>query len=251
MARKPRFIAAEQAHLVSQSALDQVPLLRDEDDFINFLALLKDSAKVNEVSIHGYALLPTEVFLLATPREADGLSRFMQWVGRRYVPIYNQKYKREGSLWRARFRAAAVDGRSELIGVSQYVDESPLRAGLCLEACDYSWSSCGAHIGAQRDPLLTDHPSYWALGNTPFDREVAYKQRLEQALTAAETARIESSLRAGWAIGPASFASALELTSGRRLQPGRRGRPPRQSMSDAPMADDVSPINSANKLTGN
>lgn len=249
MARKPRFIAAQQAHLVSQSALDQVPLFRDPDDFINFLALLKNSAKVNEVSIHAYALLPTEVFLLATPGEAEGLSRFMQWVGRRYVPIYNQKYKREGSLWRSRFRAAAVEGKSELIGVSQYVDESPLRAGLCSQACDYPWSSCAAHIGAQRDPLLTDHPSYWALGNTPFDREVAYRQRLEQALTAAESGRIESSLRAGWAIGPASFASALELASGRRLQPGRRGRPPRRGTADAPAQGGVSPINMDGKLS--
>lgn len=172
----------------------------------------------------------------------------MQWLGRRYVPIYNQKYARGGPLWRARFRAAIVDGQSELIGACQFVEEAPLRAGLCAQASDYPWSSCQAHSGARRDALLTDHPGYWALGNTPFDREMAYQRHLEQALTVAQVSHFEAALRSGWVIGPPGFAQALEQEAGRRLTPGRRGRPPGKGARAAPKEGDMSPINEDEKL---
>lgn len=242
MARKPRFVARRQAHLLRQTGLDEVPLFREDKDFSGFLELLKNSAKVNDVAVHAYALLPTEVLLLVTPGEAESLSRFMQWIGRRYVPIYNAKYGRAGSLWRARFRAAIVDGKNELIPTSQFVEESPMRAGLCVQAADYPWSSCQAHTGAKRDAVLTDHPGYWALGNTPFDREMAYQRQLEQALTAAQVARFEGCLQSGWAIGSPEFASGLEAEAGRRLSPARRGRPPGKGAADSPKEGDMSPI---------
>jgi putative transposase len=36
--------------------------------------------------------------LLVTPQDKEGLSRLMQYVGRRYVPYVNQEYGRTGTL---------------------------------------------------------------------------------------------------------------------------------------------------------
>ena len=48
-------------------------------------------------------------------------------------------------------------------------------------------------IPSSRDPLelyaaLTDHVLYWALGNTPFQREALYRQLTERSLTASQLA---------------------------------------------------------------
>ncbi len=86
MARLARFVAEMQPHLISQAALSGIGFFREKVDFVNFLELLKNSAKVNTVAIHGYALLPENVMLVATPASAGSLSKLMQWVGRRYVP---------------------------------------------------------------------------------------------------------------------------------------------------------------------
>lgn len=234
MARPPRFVAIQQPHLLAQSALDGMFLCQENDDFVNFLALLKNSAKISKVAIHGYALLPRSVMIIATPYAADSLSGLMQWIGRRYVPYFNRKYGRAGALWGARFRAAVVEAPDHFLPACQYVEESPVREGLASNAGEYPWSSFRAHAGREHNGLLTDHQAYWALGNTPFDREAAYQRRLEQALPASERQLIESALRGGWVIGSAAFAESLQKDAGRRLLPGKRGRPPSQGASNAP-----------------
>lgn len=225
MARSSRFVAAKQPHLISQSALEGIGFFREKADFVNFLELLKVSAKVNAVAIHAYVLLPQSIMLIATPSSSESLSKLMQWVGRRYVPYFNKKYQRAGPLWQARFRAAVVDATHHLLAVSQYVDETPRREGLVSAPGDYPWSSFHAHAGLAQDALVSDHLSYWSLGNTPFARESAYRSLMEQALPAQTVTLIESGLRSGWAIGPAAFAASLQKAAGRRLTPGIRGRP--------------------------
>ncbi|MDB5798467.1 MAG: transposase [Paucimonas sp.] len=216
-------------------------MFREQDDFVNFLSLLKDSAKVNEVAIHAYALLTNQILLLGSPGREESLSKMMQWAGRRYVPYFNRKYGRSGPLWGGRFRAAVVDGTSFFLAACQYVEESPVRAGVAGRAEDYAWSSCRIHMGSETSSLLIDHPSYWALGNTPFDREAAYRRALDQPLPASQLNLIEAGLRGGWVIGSQAFAENLQKHANRRITPGRRGRPPSAGAKKAPNRDDYVP----------
>jgi putative transposase len=70
-----------------------------------------------------------------------------------------------------------------------------------------------------------DHALYWALGNTPFDREAAYKQMAEQALTSAQTAKLIDATNKGWPLGTEKFKVNLEKQGNQRVRPARRGRP--------------------------
>jgi putative transposase len=72
---------------------------------------------------------------------------------------------------------------------------------------------------------VSDHPLYWAIGNTPFEREAAHQQLLERALTTQQTIEIAEAMRKGWALGSDSFKAAIEAKTGRRVRAGRRGRP--------------------------
>ena len=65
----------------------------------------------------------------------------------------------------------------------------------------------------RNDPLITDHALYWALGNTPFQREASYKALCERALTPAQTAVIEAAVLKGWPLGGDAFKSALARQS--------------------------------------
>ncbi|MDO9215686.1 MAG: transposase, partial [Lacisediminimonas sp.] len=171
----------------------------------------------------------------------DSLSKLMQWVGRRYVPYYNRKYHRTGPLWRSRFRAAVIEAASHLLPACQYVEEAPVRKGLGSSPGDYPWSSYHVHAGLQPDSLVSDHPSYWSLGNTPFDREAAYRRLMELALPGSTITLIESGLRSGWAIGSTAFAESLQKLAGRRLAPAPRGRPPGRRALGAPKQYDPVP----------
>jgi putative transposase len=222
MARLPRLVVPHQPHLVLQYGIE--PIFRDVEDYSAFLAWLREAARLFKVAIHAYVLLPGRLHLLATPADQAGLGRMMQWLGRHYVPYFNRKYSRAGTLWQGRFKATVIDpDRYFMIG-SRYIELQPVLEGLAGAAWDYPWSSCAHHVGAKPDTLITDHQSYWALANTPFGREAAYRGLIEQALTSEEIAVVGAAESKGWALGTEQFKAALEKTGQRRVSPAKRGR---------------------------
>ncbi len=225
MARQPRLVIAAQPHHIVQSAVDSQIAFRDDDDHRAFLNWLRDAAKLYKVAIHAYVLLPNQLQILATPTDTDGMARMMQWVGRHYVPYFNKKYHRGGTLWQGRFKASVVDPATYLLLCTRYIEGAPVRAALGTTPLDYSWSSYAHHVGAKPDALVMDHVVYWSLGNTPFEREAAYRALAEQPLTVPELSNLDDSVRKGWAIGPDAFKSELEKQTNRQVRPGKRGRP--------------------------
>ena len=75
------------------------------------------------------------------------------------------------------------------------------------------------------DPLITPHPLYWGLGNTPFDRQYAFKQLLNEGLPEATINALEHAVNTGWALGDKNFLNQALRIGGRRVAPAARGRP--------------------------
>ncbi len=224
MARLPRLVIPFQAHHVMQRGVDRQPIFRDEADYLAFLGWLRTAAKQYKVAVHAYVLMENHVHLLLSPSDVDGLARMMQWVGRFYVPYFNHKYERVGTLWQGRFKASVIDSETYFMTCSRYIELNPVRAKIVADPADYRWSSYAHHIGVQSDPLITDHPLYWALGNTPFEREAAYKELVHQALSAEEIDSLHQAAQKGWALGSDRFKTSLETRTLRRVSPAKRGR---------------------------
>ena len=225
MARLPRLIIPGQPHYVIQRGSNGQAIFQDAADYGVFLGWLRSAARTYKVALHAYALLPDCVHLLVSPADEAGLGQMMQWIGRYYVPYFNQKYQRSGALWQGRYKAAVIDAEPFFMLCSRYIERQPLRAQLGSSPFDHAWSSYTHHAGHKPDPLVTDHPLYWSLGNTPFEREAAYIALTEQALTAAETAALEAAVLKGWPLGSDRFKSALETKMKRQVLPAKRGRP--------------------------
>jgi putative transposase len=225
MARLPRLVVPNQPHHLIQRGNDRQLIFRETDDYSAFLSWLREAAKQFKVAIHAYVLMSNHLHLLATPSDSVGLGRMMQWVGRHYVPYFNHKYGRVGTLWQGRYKATVIDSERYFMTCSSYIELNPVRAGIVSSAEAYSWSSYGHHAGVKLDPLVTDHALYWALGNTPFAREAAYKELIEQGLAAEEVTSIRDATLKGWALGSDKFKARLEKQINRRVQPAKRGRP--------------------------
>ena len=242
MARLPRICAPGHVHLLVQRGNNGQPVFLDDRDRARFVHLLGDAARAAKVAIHAYALADNQVFVLATPEQANSLSNMMQSLGRRYVGEFNRRHGRSGTLWDGRFRATAIEAELHLQACISFVELAPLSAANAADAQAHRWSSARHHLGLVVDPLVTEHPLYWASGNTPFEREAAHRRRLELGLEQELQRRIASAAAKGWALGSARFAERLSEASGRRVTPGRRGRPRRPAPETVP-GYDVSPIN--------
>ena len=228
MARLNRLAAAGLAHHVLQRGHNRQAVAVDEADHAQLLALVGEAARTALVQIHGYAVVPGAVHWLLTPQDDAGVSQFVQALGRRYGRYFNARHARSGSLWDGRFRSAVFQAERHMLDHLVWVDALPVRQGLAAHAQDFAWSSAAHHLGEKAEPWLVDPHAYWALGNTPFERELRYRQRLEEGVSAALDARITQAVNSGWAMGDEGFLAQLAQQTGRRVQPGRRGRPRRR-----------------------
>jgi putative transposase len=149
----------------------------------------------------------------------------MQKAGRHYVPWFNHKYSRTGTLFQGRFRTSLVDAAAYLLACSRYIELHPVRLQQAFAPLDYPWSSYAHHSGGRPDPLVTDHALYWGLGNTPFQREAAYIGLAEQGLGSDELDLIDTALAKGSPVASQAFKAELERKTKRQILPAKRGRP--------------------------
>lgn len=219
MARLRRLEWPGQAHYLIQrghGGLGERGVFADATDRAQFLTSLSDAARAESVQVHAYALLPQELQLLATPTAPGALGRLMQALGRRYVSAYNRRHHHRGSVWEGRFRCAVVEPGATRLAVLQLVDGQSAEPGL---------TSRGPRTGGPHEPLLTDLPEWWALGNTPFEREAGYRTRLLRGLPDVQALALRQAALGGWTAGSTSFATQVAEATARPAQPRPRGRP--------------------------
>lgn len=221
MARQPRLVLAGHPHLVIQRGRVGATVFADAADRNAYLEALGLALKETGVALHGYAMLAAEARLLLTPMSAPALARFVQATGRRHVRAVNARTGQRGSPWDGRFRSALVDASTSFLDCLRYAEADGEEALA---------SSLPHHVGASVDPHVTDHPAYWSLGNTPFEREAAYRRGLEHPLDPALRAAIRTHALRGQPIGPPAFVRAAGAITGRRTVPGIRGRPRRDAL---------------------
>lgn len=219
MARLPRLEWPGQMHYVilrGHGALAGPGVFADATDRLAFVAALREAAAAEALRLHAYALLHNEAQLLLTPTEPGATGRLVQAVGRRYVSAYNRRHGHRGSLWAGRFHSAVVEGGGLALAALQLVDGASSEPGA---------TSAGHRTGAAREPWLSDPPEVWALGNTPFEREAAYRALLAQGCPPAQALALRRAALGGWALGSAAFGAAAERATARPVMPRPRGRP--------------------------
>jgi putative transposase len=226
VARLPRLTLADRLHHVIQRGNNRQDVFVGAADRERMLALLAEHAPRLGVALHAYVLMDNHLHLLATPSTADGLPQLMQALGRSYVRWFNDQHGRSGTLWEGRYRATLVQPERYLLTCMAYLDLNPVRAGLVADPRDFLWSSHHHYIGLRHDRLLTPHPLYWGLGNTPFAREAAYAELVHAGVSPRDQLLLTDSALQGWAAGDADFVAQLEAATPRRVVKGRAGRRP-------------------------
>lgn len=227
MARLPRLTVPGYPHHLIQRGNNRQAIFSGPDDYKTLLGMLDESARKFEVELHAYVLMTNHFHLLATPATVTGLPSLMQAVGRRYVRYFNQAQGRTGTLWEGRYRSTLIQADRYLLACMVYMDMNPVRAGIAQAAADYPWSSHRHYIGLRDDKLVTPHPLYWTLGNTPFAREAAYAELVAAGIGQDQQQALTNSALQGWALGESDYVRDLQKRTARRVTKAKAGRPVR------------------------
>lgn len=225
MARLPRLTVPGYPHHLIQRGNNRQAIVAATADYAMLLALLADNAGKFGVALHAYVVMSNHFHLLATPETVESIPALMQAVGRRYVRYFNDTQGRTGTLWEGRYRSAVIEAERHLLACMAYIDLNPVRAGMVADAADYPWSSYGHYAGMRNDRLITPHPIYWTLGNTPFAREAAYAELVHAGVAEPIRDALTKSALGGWALGESGFVEDLQKRTERRVTRSRAGRP--------------------------
>ena len=219
MARLPRLVLPGHAHWVIQRGHGAQAAFVDQSDREAYLAALGQSAAECQVEVLAWGLLANEVQLLLVPALSPALGRLMQAVGRRYVSAYHRRHGGAGSLWDGRYRCAVVEAGPSLLNLLAWIDG---------QSTEPNQTSAAQRLAGGAGLVNLSHPpEYWRLGNTPFEREAAYRRLMAEGLPATEAARLRQAGLGGWAIGTAAFREQISHSLARPVQPRRPGRPSR------------------------
>ena len=239
MARLRRIVLAGHPHVVIHRGNNGQDVFLGDDDRESYLAALCESAHTAGVAIHAYSLRPSEVRLLVTPATEDSLGRLMQAVGRRFVPQFNHRHGRSGTPWEGRFRSTVIEAPSHFLACMLYVESGgdPIEQGRSSVVSDkpLEWSSAGQHLSGRSDALLTEHSAFWDLGNTPFDRESAYRRYAAEPQPPQEVATILHATMNGWVLGSDAFVDRVGELAGRRPRRAAPGRPRKHPGANTPI----------------
>lgn len=173
MPRPPRNFQAHLLYHVVQRGNKGQWVFLDDEDFAFSLALLRKKAPTYGVLVHDYCLTHSQGHWLLEAKTKTGISCLMRDMQGQTSKYLNLKYKhrpwrlfvplgtedragqkwwrreanplKNGVNWTPRFFATAID-RRYYESVLKYIEDGPVRAGVCTEAQLYRWSGARARM---------------------------------------------------------------------------------------------------------
>ena len=239
--RRARAIATGRSYHLMQRGHGGHAFCLDAQDRQLYLDFFLEAAQGCGLLVHAWSCTDREGHWLVTPQRASAVAEVMQQLGRRYVPMFNRRWSRSGTPFDGRYRSYWVEADVFGLSVARYIDGQAQRQGLVGLAVDWPWSSAGVWAG-QRPPVgspVRELASYWRLGNTPFDREQAYRRVLQEPLEEGVLADIHRGLAQGrpmlsaqgWSACPPGFVQQWTLRP--------RGRPPKTPQASEAPSDSI------------
>lgn len=229
MPRRPRINLEGIPQHIVQRGNNRPATFFAESDYRFYLDRLEEAAHKYDCAVYAYVIMTNHVHLLASTGRPYGLSSMMQYIGRYFVRYINRVYRRSGTLWEGRFKAALVDTDVYFLRCCRYIECNPVRARIVTAPGAYPWSSYSCHALGIPDRVLSAHVEYNRLGTTGERRQRAYRALFDKELESAELSEIRETVNSGWPLGNDRFKDEIETTLKRAARPPRRGRPTRDA----------------------
>jgi putative transposase len=223
MARRLRYILPGVAVHLVQRGVNRVACFRAESDYLVYLSQLRELCNKYECAIHAYCLMTNHVHVLLTPSTAEACTLVMRDLGRRYVPYFNRRHERTGTLWEGRFRSCIVESASYVLACYRYIELNPVRAGMVDDPLSYPWSSYATNSGVRSDSSISPHAEFTALASAAGKRHAAYRGLFGVEMDEPLLEAIRDATNAGYPLASDGFKAAVIAPLGWPTGPGKPG----------------------------
>lgn len=142
---------------VMNRGVNKMPIFTTDEHRHIFLKLLEEISTLFRVEIHSYCLMDNHYHLLIRTSLAN-LGKAMRHLNGVYTQRYNRMVKRDGPLFRGRYKAILIEVERYLAHVSRYIHLNPIEAHIVQRTQDFKWSSYQCY--SNNTPHKWLHTSY-------------------------------------------------------------------------------------------
>ncbi|MBU3092623.1 transposase [Clostridium sp. CM028] len=158
MPRKAREKTDDSIFHIMCKSISEINLFKDDEDKNKYLSLVKKYKYLYNFKIYGYCLMDNHSHLMIDANGTD-ISKAMHGINFSYAMYFNKKYKREGHLFKDRFKSKIVNNERYLKTLSLYIHNNPTDIDEyknCPEK--YAFSSLAIFLGKRHDSFkLVDY----------------------------------------------------------------------------------------------
>ena len=141
-------------HIMNRGRARQ-PTFVDETDYRAFLETLAEAHRQWGIEVFAYCLMGNHYHLcLRTPK--GNLSRIMRHIDGIYTQRFNRRHRRDGTLFRGRYKGILIDADEYLAAVVRYIHLNAVAAGLVKMPEEYRWASHQYYLKAKGAPDWLD-----------------------------------------------------------------------------------------------
>ena len=139
---------------------------------------------------------------------------------RRYLNGLTEQAQRLGC-----FRSCLPQNTHYVLACYRNIEMNPVRAAMVRHPRAYDWSSFAANGDGRKDPLITPHDQYLALGRSVAARASAYRALFKTQISLRTLESIRLATNGNTVLGERYFQEQLARKLKRRVTRGKAGRP--------------------------
>ncbi len=160
--------------------MNRKQLFHGEGDYEQFESILMEYKSRYGISIYHYCYMTNHVHLLIYSEDVESMSKFSQYVQRRYAYYYCSKHKWNGSVFGERYKSHRIDKESYLLECGRYIERNPVKAKMAKKPEQYYYSSYHYYVVGRGSRLITPSPAYRGLGRNDKQRRELYKRHVNE-----------------------------------------------------------------------
>lgn len=157
-------------HVMSRGSRRKV-IFHDSEDKQRLINIMINKKRNGSFSLYAYCIMDNHYHLLIK-EEKESLATIMKMINAAYAIYYNQKYEGIGHVFQDRYRSEAINDDTYLLGVTRYIHNNPLKAGLVKKILDYPWSSYQQYFCYKRDNELVNISFILSLISDDFNKSI-------------------------------------------------------------------------------
>ena len=129
-------------------------LFKDEEDYLMYLAILKEVKTKLPFELYCYCLMTNHVHLEIKTTDIS-ISKIMKRINQIYAQYFNKKYNYIGHLFQDRYHSEIIKDTAQMLTTTSYIHLNPVRASMVNRPEEYEYSSYRMYIGKKEEKLIS------------------------------------------------------------------------------------------------